>query len=54
MQISKDGVTKSMLTQYADIDREDAKTFLDTELDAMTHPAQVGHPRPQNVQRTQG
>jgi hypothetical protein len=41
MQISKDGVTKSMLTQYADIDREDAKTFLDTELDATTHPRKV-------------
>jgi hypothetical protein len=41
MQISKDGVTKSMLTQYVDIDREDAKTFLDTELDATTHPRKV-------------
>jgi hypothetical protein len=41
MQISKDGVTKSMLTQYADIDRKDAKTFLDTELDATTHPRKV-------------
>jgi hypothetical protein len=41
MQISKDGVTKSMLTQYADIDRKDAKTFLDAELDATTHPRKV-------------
>jgi hypothetical protein len=41
MQISKDGVTKSMLTQYADIDREDTKTFLDAELDATTHPCKV-------------
>jgi hypothetical protein len=38
MQISKDGVTKSMLMQYANIDHEDTKTFLDTELDATTHP----------------
>jgi hypothetical protein len=41
MQIAKDGVTKSMLMQYADIDREDAKTFLDAELDATTHPRKV-------------
>ena len=37
----KDDITKSMLTQYADIDREDTKTFLDTELDATTHPRKV-------------
>jgi hypothetical protein len=30
-----------MLTQYADIALEDAKTFLDTELDETTHPCKV-------------
>jgi hypothetical protein len=41
MQITMDGETKSMLTQYANIDCKDAKTFLNAELDATTHPCKV-------------
>jgi hypothetical protein len=41
MQITKGGATKSMLMQYANIALEDAKTFLDTELDETTHPHKV-------------
>jgi hypothetical protein len=41
MRLMLVGTTKSMLMQYANIALEDAKTFLDGELDPATNPCKV-------------